>query len=106
ADLDLAGRDLNDAVRAEPQPLRQPPVGLQAARQRRPAAVDNVIAETWASAHGVASSFAARSTARTMRLCAPQRQRLRSSASRTCASVGLGLRRKSAAAATMMPEMQ
>ena len=33
-------------------------------------------------------SFAARSTARTTRLCTPQRQRFRSSASRTCCSEG------------------
>ena len=39
-------------------------------------------------------SLAARSTARTMRLWAPQRHRLRSSAARTSASLGSGLRRQ------------
>ena len=48
----------------------------------------------------------ARSTARTMRLWAPQRQRCRSSAARTSASLGSGLRRSSAAALIRMPEMQ
>ena len=77
----------------QPQPLRQPPIGLQAAGQRRRAAlVDDVIAETRTRAHAAAPSLAARSTARTMRLCAPQRHRLRSSAPRTSASLGSGLR--------------
>ena len=49
-DLDLAGGDLDDPVWAQAQPVRQAPVGLQAAGQRRPARVDDVIAESGASA--------------------------------------------------------
>ncbi len=48
----------------------------------------------------------ARSTARTMRLCAPQRHRCSSSAARTSASVGCGVWRSSAAAPTSIPELQ
>src|SRR5439155_221403 len=51
-------------------------------------------------------SFAARSTARTTRLCAPQRHRLRSNASLTCFSDGSGFWERSATAATAMPLMQ
>ena len=50
-------------------------------------------------------SYAARCTARTMRLCAPQRH-VPSSARRTSASVGDGVWRNSAAAAISMPELQ
>ena len=107
ADLDLAGEHLHDPIGAQPQPLRQPPIGLQAAGQRhRVALIDDVIAETGTRAHAAAPSLAARSTARTMRLCAPQRHRLRSSAPRTSASLGSGLRCRSAAAEIRMPEMQ
>ncbi len=49
---------------------------------------------------------AARSTARTMRLCAPQRHSCPSSAARTSASDGSGQRASSAAATTSMPELQ
>ena len=45
--------------------------------------------------HRAAISAAARSTARTMRLCEPQRQRLRSSAALTSSPVGFGFRIKS-----------
>src|SRR5262249_11339453 len=51
-------------------------------------------------------SFAARSTARTTRLGAPQRHRFLSRALRTSASLGLGLVWRKAAAATAMPLMQ
>ena len=54
----------------------------------------------------VAISFAARSTARTMRLCEPQRQRLPSSASFTSRLVGAGFRFSNAAALIRMPETQ
>ena len=50
--------------------------------------------------------FAARRTARTMRLWAPQRHKLPSRAERTSASVGLGLRSSKAWACTIMPEVQ
>ena len=51
-------------------------------------------------------AWAARRTARTMRLWLPQRQRLPASPSRTCASVGRGLRSSSAFAAMIMPLVQ
>ena len=90
-ELDLAGAQLDEAFMAEAQPLREPRVGLQVDRQLR--------------GHGLAS-LAARSTARTMRLWAPQRHRLRSSAARTWGSLGLGLCASSAAAEMRMPERQ
>ena len=109
ADLDLAGRDLDDAVSPKAQPLRQPPVALQAAGERARARVEDVKPKARPGAPGAhdgVPSLAARSTARTMRLCAPQRHRLRSSAARTSASLGVGLRRNNAAAEIRMPEMQ
>ncbi len=51
-------------------------------------------------------AWAARRTARTMRLWLPQRQRLAASPSRTCASVGRGLRSSNAFAAMIMPLVQ
>ena len=52
------------------------------------------------------SSAAAASTARTMRLCAPHRHRLRSRAARTSASDGSSLRLSSSTAAIVTPDMQ
>ncbi len=52
------------------------------------------------------ASLAARSTARTIRLWDPQRQRLASSAERTSPSVGLGLRSSNACAWRIMPDAQ
>src|SRR5262245_46489009 len=49
---------------------------------------------------------AARSTARTMRLWVPQRQRLPASAARTSCSLGRGLRSSSSFADMIMPLMQ
>ncbi len=49
---------------------------------------------------------AARAMARRMRRCVPQRQRLRASAVRACASVGCGFCWRSAAPVMIMPEMQ
>ena len=97
ADLDLAGGDLDAAVRRETRShLRQPRVGAQAPGHgpghRLGAALSG-------------DAFAARSTARTMRLCAPQRHRLRRAprappprSDRVCA--------RSAAALIRMPETQ
>ena len=49
---------------------------------------------------------AARSTAATTLPCVPQRHRFGSSAARTSCSVGSGLTASSAAAATIIPEVQ
>src|SRR6185503_166652 len=53
-----------------------------------------------------AAPFAARSTARMIRLWVPQRQRLAASAARTSASCGCGLRLSRSAAAMIMPLAQ
>lgn len=95
ADLDLAGRDRDAAVAGEPHPGRQSWIGHEADRQFRRR-----------GRHGLAISEAARSTARTMRLCDPQRHRLRSSAVLTSASVGDGLCFSRAAALIRIPETQ
>ena len=91
ADFDLAWAHLDKAAGIEPEPARQARVGGEVDRQL--------------GGHGT-SSWAARSTARTMRLWAPHRHRLRSSAPRTCASLGLGSRARRAAADIRMPAMQ
>ena len=105
-DLDLAGRDLDDAIEREPEPLRQARVGAQVAGEQDRALGRGRGGRVRGGAHAGCPAFAARSTARTMRLWAPQRQRFRSSAARTSASLGSGLRRSSAAALIRMPEMQ
>src|SRR5581483_10684259 len=92
ADLDLAGAHLDEPARIEAQPARKPRVGLEVDGKLRRGLHD--------------ASLAARSTARTMRLWAPQRHRLRSSAARTSGSLGSGLRRSSAAAEMRMPDVQ
>ena len=51
-------------------------------------------------------AWAARSTARMIRLCVPQRQRLPASAARTSASLGRGLRSSSSFADMIMPLVQ
>ena len=56
--------------------------------------------------HVLPISLAARSTARTIRLCVPQRQRFAASAWRTSFSVGFGLRSSSALALMIMPLTQ
>ena len=53
-----------------------------------------------------AMALAARCTARTIRLCVPQRQRLAARALRICASVGFGLRSRNALAVMIMPLVQ
>src|SRR5207244_55744 len=78
ADLDLAGAQYNEARGIEAQPARESWIGGEIGRQLP------------GGSH--VASLAARSTARTIRLWAPQRHRLRSSAARTSASLGSGLR--------------
>src|ERR1700680_3356399 len=84
ADLYLARRERQMPFGREPDPRRQFWVCRKIDRQ------------FWqrgggrGGAHGVAISAAARSTARTMRLCEPQRHKLRSSAPLTWASDGFG----------------
>ena len=97
ADLYFADKNRHGAVAAYAQPLRQPRILLQASRMLQPAVGNDV--------HEVGCADA-RSTARTIRLCEPQRQRLRSSAARTSLSVGRGFIARSAAALMRMPLMQ
>ena len=95
ADFDLAGRHHDLPVRRKFQPRRELRVGREADRELGGrGSVQRAI------------SLAARSTARTMRLCDPQRQRLRSSAAFTSSLDGDGFCRSSAAALINMPEMQ
>src|SRR6202035_2178369 len=92
ADLYLARRERQMPFGREPDPRRQFWVCRKIDRQfwRRGGGRGG--------AHGVAISAAARSTARTMRLCEPQRHKLRSSAPLTSASDGFGFCFNSAAA--------
>src|SRR5262249_47995548 len=85
SDLDLARTELDCSIATDAQPLRQPRVALQAGWQLRGAGSGELSA---GRCHAARASLAARSTARTTRLWAPQRQRLRSSAALTSASVG------------------
>ena len=87
AELDLARADGDGAVGPDGQPAVQ--AGCRA--------------ETGI---GHAPHVLAQSTARTMRLCAPQRQRLPSSARRTAASSASGSSSSSAAAVTSIPAVQ
>ena len=108
-DLDLARSHLDESRGAKTQPLVQPAVDLQAARQLRRRA-GRFAGEPDREIHCVCVSTlaaaAARSTARTIRLWAPQRQRLRSSALRTSAALGCGTRASSAAALISIPAVQ
>src|SRR2546426_8241 len=80
--------------------------GAEARRQREgddeAAAGEKVTAREAARGHE-RSAWAARWTARTMRLCEAQRQRWPSSAALICASLGRGLRSSSALADMTMP---
>ena len=101
AQLDLAGTDFDDtvsplyAVTDDPQPVTEAGIGRERRRQ---------------SSHGheaaVRISAAAFNTARTTRLCAPQRHRLPSSAVRTSDSDGSGFVASRLAALTTIPDMQ
>src|SRR2546427_9497421 len=97
ADFDFAAEDRDRAVAMHAHPLRQSRVFLQTSRPLEQAFSNGI--------HG-AISDAARNTARTTRLCDPQRHRLRSSAARTSLSVGLGFFARSAAALIKMPLVQ
>jgi len=79
------------------KPLRQFRISLQTSGTLEPVFGNGVRG---------AISDAARKTARIMRLCEPQRHRLRSSASRTSPSVGLGFFARSPAALIRMPLVQ
>ena len=126
AELDLAGEDGRGAVGVDADPAVELAVVLQAARQpgrllreselRIEREGDHDRAEPGGeltsidggSVHGqvLPLAWAARSTARMMRLWVPQRQRLPSSAARTSCSLGRGLRSSSSFADMIMPLMQ
>ena len=115
-DVELVGRDLRHrgddalanfhlarayrdrAIRINPQPAVEPPVGIERGRK----------AGGWRAHRGVPAAMlrAARWIARTMRVCVPQRQRLRSSAARISSSPGFGFLSSSALALMMMPLAQ
>src|SRR6185436_9907464 len=125
-EFDLAGEHRDAAVGIDAQPGIQRAVGLQAAREPRRVLPepdfwheaereddatdggDEVAARQARSVHGQTFPFccAARRTARMIRLWVPQRQRLLTSAARTSASRGCGLRLSRSAAAMIMPLMQ
>src|SRR5262249_12886648 len=132
--LDLAGADGGGAVGVDADPGIELAVGREAARQprrllrllrkeplriererdeqRAQSGIDcaprNLRAVAEGSVHGqvLPPASAARSTARTMRLWVPQRQRLPASAERTSASLGFGVRSSSSLAVMIMPLMQ
>ena len=121
AELHLAGEHRRAAVGIDPDPGIEHPVAAEAAWQRpllrrrrieregehEPAQSLGETPPAEGSAHHVLPiSAAARSTAPTMRLWVPQRQRLLASAWRTSASLGRGLRSSSAFAVMIMPLMQ
>jgi len=95
-DLDLSAEDRHRAVALDPQPLGEPRILLQA--RGPPDPVGNRVHDR--------TCAAARITARTIRLCDPQRHRLRSSAARTSLALGLGFFARSAAALIRMPLVQ
>ena len=99
ADLHLSRRDHHLSLGREPDPRRQHRVGREADGQFRGGGGGG-------TCHDAAISAAARNTARTIRLCEPQRQRLRSSAAFTCVLEGFGFCINSAAALIRMPETQ
>ena len=105
ADLDLAGEHLDDAVGAQPQPLRQAAIGLQAAGQSARRLVDDVIAETGPCS--CRSALLRRTQHRAhdavVRAAAAQVAIERAAHS---ASARIGIARSSAAAEIRMPEMQ
>ena len=91
--IDFPGTHRHLTIGMHAQPLRQAAVRLQAARQRHRIQTHAPVP-------------AARNTARTIRLWAPQRHRCGSSASRTCASCGCGHLASKAAALIRMPDRQ
>ena len=114
AKLGLAGEDGDAAIGADTQPRveqrflverpRQllPPGGQRKADDQRAAGGDE-----FAAVHDFPRiSSPARTAARTMRICVPQRQRLGCSAARISASLAAGLCSSSACARIIMPGMQ
>ena len=89
AKLHLAGAHLNEPFGPDTQPLVEPAVDIEAPG---PAGDGTHRHAAW--------------TARTMRLCAPHRHRLRSSAARISASSGCCCRRSKAAALIRTPDQQ
>ena len=125
--LDLAGVDGGVAVAADADPGVEQAVVVEAAGQPRGGALGQqfgrierkgeheaahslgeAAAREGRSVHGqvLPICLPARTTAATMRLCVPQRQRWPASASRTSASVGCGLWSSSSFAFMIMPLMQ
>ena len=123
--LDLARKHSDRFVRVDREPGVELPIGLQAARKRRRRALrieirrererdrDGGAALQERPARGAGKegshaerSFAARCTARTIRLCVPQRHRFPASAARICASDGSGFCDSSACALIIIPAMQ
>src|SRR5262249_33487292 len=122
--FDLAGENLRGAVGIDADPTVEPTIGLQAPGQpflparklriEREGDDDGTEAGgefapiESGSVHGHVLPFAwaARSTARMMRLWVPQRQRFPASAARTSGSLGRGLRSSSSFADMIMPLMQ
>src|SRR5262249_47637091 len=124
--LDLAGEHRHLAVSADADPRIEHPVGLQASRQPRRLLTERepraeverqhdaaepggeMAPREMGSVHGQVLPFAwaARRTARTMRLWVPQRQRMLASAPRTSCSLGCGLRLSRSAAVMIMPFAQ
>src|SRR5262249_2670051 len=117
AELALAGEDRHGAVGVDADPAIEHAIGLKTAGQARrllrdhagrpeTEADDNRAGglEKLSALHAI--SFAARCTARTMRLCVPQRQKLADNAFLICASVGFGFLSSKALAVTIMPLVQ
>ena len=102
ADFDFARERFDVSVAMELEPLRELAIDAQAPRERR--ARRDATRGIEREIHR--STAEARSTARTMRLWLPQRQRLPSNAAFTSASLGRGVRESSAAALISMPEVQ
>src|SRR4029079_15049035 len=103
AEFDLARTHLNHTARQDAQPDRETGIGRERWRQRGLGIA--------CPCHQPLSRLARRleaaaSTARTIRLCAPHRHRLWSSAARTSSSLGSSLTASSPAALITTPEMQ
>jgi len=128
SEFDLAGKHRYGAIGVDAQPRRQQAIAVKAAGEmcgafgalpqrpyRRIGDPDHKAGtglQEIAAGHTPgrrrhdSSPLDARKTARTMRLCAPQRHRWPSSARFTSASLGFGLRASSACAAMIIPLLQ
>ena len=96
AQIHLAAAHADKAISMNAQPMPQARVGLEAGRQ----------GGLWRHAGASCITWAARSTARTMRLWLPHRHRCLSNARRTSVSPGLGFLRSNSVAVIKMPERQ